>query len=253
MGSGQLSCVSLKAAERQEVPRNLTITLGKRTNCYLLEGDAGFVLIDTGFPFQRRALREALDAAGCRPGNLPLVILTHGDIDHSGNVGYLRTKYGARIAMHQGDTAMCLTDGETRERNTQLPDDFPKVLFLWFIRDLLHYFGRKLLRQIEFEPFRPDVLLEDGQYLRPLGLSATAYHTPGHSKGSVSILTSEGDLYCGDHFLHAWGHVVCSPDDPSFPSTNERLSRLAVKRIYPGHGEAFSVERARLWGGRTKL
>jgi hypothetical protein len=57
--------------------------------------------------------------------------------------------------MHPGDTAMCLTDGETRERNTELPDDFPKVLFLWFARDLLLYFGRKMLRRIEFEPFRP--------------------------------------------------------------------------------------------------
>ncbi len=90
-----------------------------------------------------------------------------------------------------------------------------------------------------FEPFRPDILLEDEQDLGPLGLSATTYHTPG--------LAPDGDLYCDDHFIHAWGHVVDSLDDPSFPSTNERLSRLDVMRVYPGHGEAFSAERARLW------
>ena len=234
------------------MPRDVTITLGKRTNCYLLEGDKGFVIVDTGFPFQRRALQEALKDAGCQVGQLSLVILTHGDIDHSGNAAYLRTTYGAPIAMHPGDTAMCLTDGETRERNTELPDDFPKVLFLWFIRDLLLYFGRKILRRIEFEPFRPDVLLEDGQDLGPFGVNAIAYHTPGHSKGSVSILTPGGDLYCGDHFLHAWGHVVSTPDDPSYASTNKKLGRLSVRRVYPGHGAAFSAERAALWGGRTK-
>lgn len=242
-----------QVAERQGVPRNLTITLGKRTNCYLLEGDKGFVLIDTGFPFQREALVNALEAAGCQPGNLSVVILTHGDIDHSGNAAYLRTKYGARIAMHPGDTAMCLSDGETRERNTQVPDDFPKVLYLWFVRDLLLYFGRKLLQQVKFEPFRPDVLLDDGQALSPLGLNATAYHTPGHSKGSVSILTAEGDLYCGDHFLHARGHVVESPADPSYPSTDEKLGRLSVTRVFPGHGEAFSAEQARVWNCRSEI
>jgi hydroxyacylglutathione hydrolase len=233
------------------VSGNLTITLGKRTNCYLLEGDRGFVLVDTGFPFQRRALEEALHGAGCEPGNLTLVILTHGDIDHSGNAAYLRNKYGTQIAMHPGDTAMCLTDGVTRERNTQPPKGFPKVLYLWIVRDLFLYLGRKLLGQAEFEPFRPDILLEDGQDLRPLGLAAIAYHTPGHSKGSVSILTSKGNLYCGDHFMHAWGHVVGSPDDPAFPSTNQRLGRLNVTHVYPGHGEAFSAGRTKLWNEAT--
>jgi glyoxylase-like metal-dependent hydrolase (beta-lactamase superfamily II) len=106
-----------------------------------------------------------------------------------------------------------------------------------------------VLQQSKFEPFRPDILIEDAQDLGSLGLQATAHHTPGHSRGSISILTREGDLYCGDHFIHVWGHVVCSNDDPSFPSTNEKLGRLDVTRAYPGHGEFFAAERAGLWGG----
>ena len=228
-----------------------TICLGQNTNCYLVETAAGFILIDTGFPHQRHILQRALDEAGCHAGNLPLIILTHGDIDHSGNAAYLRTAYGAQLAMHPGDTPMCLTDGETRERNTRPPADFPKVLYLWFISAAIGYFTRKLLYHAKFEPFTPDILVEDGQDLRPLGLEAIVYHTPGHSKGSISLLIPEGALICGDHFGQVWGRVIDTTDDPAFPSTNDKLQRLDVKMVYPGHGAPFAAERAKLWSAAT--
>ena len=99
---------------------------------------------------------------------------------------------------------------------------------------------------------RQDVLLGDGQDLRPFGLDATVYHTPGHSKGSVSLLTPQGALFCGDHFGQVWGHVVGTRDDPAFPSTNDKLTRLDVKMVYPGHGEPFRAERAGLWQTRVE-
>ena len=41
-----------------------------------------------------------------------------------------------------------------------------------------------------FEPFSPDVLLQDGQDLGEFGLAATVVHFPGHSPGSVGVLTA---------------------------------------------------------------
>jgi glyoxylase-like metal-dependent hydrolase (beta-lactamase superfamily II) len=62
-----------------------------------------FVLIDTGFSWAWPRLRAALEAEGCRPGNLRLVVLTHGDTDHVGNCAKLRREYGAPLAIHRGD------------------------------------------------------------------------------------------------------------------------------------------------------
>jgi hydroxyacylglutathione hydrolase len=214
-------------------------------NCYLMAGDGGFALIDTGYPHTRRRLVWALDAAGCRPGNLRLIVLTHGDIDHSGNAAYLRARTGARIAMHPGDTAMCLGDGVTRKRDLRLPEHFPPVLYLWFF-EVAVKFVILMLRRAKYEPFAPDVLIEDGQDLGPLGLDAVAHHTPGHSTGSISLLTPDGALFCGDHFGQIWGHVLENRDDPSFPSTHEKLRSLPVRIVYPGHGAAFGAERAGL-------
>ncbi len=50
--------------------------------------------------------RQRVVGAGCRPGDLRLVILTHGDFDHAGNAAYLRDRFSATIAMHRGDSGM---------------------------------------------------------------------------------------------------------------------------------------------------
>ena len=75
-------------------------------NCYLVDTGNGFVLIDTGGSNARRELEAALEEAGCRPGDLKLIVITHGDFDHTGNAAYLRRKYGGKIAMHPEDAGM---------------------------------------------------------------------------------------------------------------------------------------------------
>ena len=75
-------------------------------NCYLMEIDTSFILIDTGSSNMRHELEQALENADCRPGNLNLIVITHGDFDHTGNAVYLREKFGAKITMHADDLAM---------------------------------------------------------------------------------------------------------------------------------------------------
>jgi glyoxylase-like metal-dependent hydrolase (beta-lactamase superfamily II) len=59
-------------------------------NSYLVKTENGYILIDTGFPRNRAVLDEEIQKAGCRPGNLDLIVMTHGDGDHSGNGEYAR-------------------------------------------------------------------------------------------------------------------------------------------------------------------
>ena len=73
-------------------------------NCYLLTTDAGHVLVDTGVAPSRPLLLRRLAAAGCTRDTLRLVVLTHGDYDHTGNAAYLRRRWHAPIAAHPGDS-----------------------------------------------------------------------------------------------------------------------------------------------------
>ena len=55
-------------------------------NCYIVAAEGGFVVIDTGASNRRKEVERELENAGCKPGGLKLIILTHGDFDHTGNV-----------------------------------------------------------------------------------------------------------------------------------------------------------------------
>ncbi len=75
-------------------------------NCYLLACDTGYVLIDTGSSNRRAEVDKQLTSADCQPGDLKLIVLTHGDFDHTGNAVYLWQGLGASIAMHADDAGM---------------------------------------------------------------------------------------------------------------------------------------------------
>ena len=215
-----------------------TIDLG-RTNCYLIEAGDGRILVDTGFPFQRRQLEEALEREGCRSGDLTCIVLTHGDIDHTGNAAYLRERYEVPIAMHEGDVAMCMRDGVSRERGAMPAGISKPLMILWLMRGISTYLVRQRLLGRPFERFEPDVLLKDGDDLAEYGIEAAILHTPGHSKGSISVLTGDRELVCGDAFIDVWGRIVDSCD----AEVSQKVHRAGVERVYPGHGRPFSMER----------
>jgi len=220
------------------MPQEIKVISLDGTNCYLVKTGSGFILIDTNFPFQRRKLQEELKNEGCLPGNLNLIVITHGDIDHTGNCAYLRETYKVKIAMHEGDTEMCLKDGRTRDRG-KMPEDFAMPLMvLWLIKGLLRYTLRQATWRKPFDKFQPDIFLEEGQSLTAYGFNATILYTPGHSKGSISILTDSGDLFCGDMFNNVWGRILKSTDEVGL----NRLKELEIKTFYPGHGKPFSSE-----------
>ncbi len=205
-------------------------------NCYLLPAGEGFVLIDTGLATKRDALERALARAGCTSGRLRLVVLTHGDVDHAGNAACLRAKYGARIAMHADDKGM-VERGDTTWNRKAKPD-FVTVTgrFIMVAGTLMERFRRSG----SFEVFEPDLLVEDGFELSEYGLDARVLHLPGHSKGSIGILTADGDLFCGD-LLYNWRRpsTPIVDDLADHTASLQKLRAVRVETVYPGHGKPF--------------
>ncbi len=214
-------------------------------NCYLIKTNTGYILIDTGSSNQRAGLEKELENAGCQPGNLNLIVITHGDSDHSGNAAYLRVKYGAKIALHRGESeAVELGNMILSRRNKPLLTRVILPLFKLSARDR----------------FKPDHYLEDGDDLSEYGFEAKVLHLPGHSKGSIGILATGRDssialrqaqggssgqvLFCGDLLNNTNKPVINSlMDDPAVAKASlERLKRFAINIVYPGHGNSFPME-----------
>jgi len=199
-------------------------------NCYLVKTPTGYILIDTGLPKRRSDLVRELESVGCEPGDLKLIIITHGHLDHDGNTAYLREKYDAKIAMHSGDSAM-----------TENGDMFRGVkgLTVAIIRMLLPLVGMS-----RYDSFSPDIILEDGQDLSEYGFDARVVHFPGHSKGSIGVLTAGGDLFCGDLLGNTGkpAKTTLIDDSAELDASVESLSTLDIKTVYPGHGRPFRME-----------
>jgi hydroxyacylglutathione hydrolase len=201
-------------------------------NSYLLKTGEECFLIDTGMAKKQAQLEKKLQDAGVRPGDLRLIIITHGHFDHIGNAAHLKETFGAKVAMHSGDLGMV-------ESGDMFVDTRGGVM-VGVVGFFMKVFGLS-----GYGRFAPDMLIEDNQDLSALGLEATIVHVPGHSGGSIGVLTVGGDFFCGDLLVNmdkpARNTLI---DDPvKYKESVERLKTLKIKTVYPGHGKPFLFER----------
>ena len=91
--------------------------------------------------------------------------------------------------------------------------------------------------------FKPDIILEEGDQLLEFKFDAKIVHLPGHSKGSIGILTPENDLFCGDVFRNqtepSTATLIDNQDE--FEESLEKIKNLNPLMIYPGHGKPFKA------------
>jgi len=202
-------------------------------NAFLVEVEGGFVLIDTGLGQHWGRLEVGLQSLGCLPGKLKLVLITHGDLDHAGNCARLQTKYKAPIAIHAGDAAMV--------ENGVIPKRKVRTLFGKVFSLLM----RLRMRDMACDRFKPDLLLSDGQDLsEAYGFKAKIVHLPGHTKGSIGILTEEGDLFVGDTLVNRKkpDTAMYIENSGELKNSINKLKGLKVRMVYPGHGQSFLME-----------
>jgi glyoxylase-like metal-dependent hydrolase (beta-lactamase superfamily II) len=162
---------------------------------------------------------------------LRLILITHGDADHAGNAAFLRARYGAKIAMHAADTGM-VEKGDMGWNRKPKPDQMSLVM------KMMAAVMKLFIKKGSFEKFAPDLTVGDNFDLTPFGLEATVLHLPGHSKGSIGVLTKEGDLYCGDLFYNMPGFKFIDTL-ADYGDSIKKLKGLTVRAIYPGHGKAL--------------
>ena len=174
------------------------------------------IAIDTAIP----SLPWIRDELAERDWTLRLIVSTHGHWDHIGDNAAVAAATGADIAVHPLD----------RDR---LVDPQP----LW--------------APFEIPPSVPAVELAEGGEVRFGEIRLRVLHTPGHTAGSVCLMSADdGQLFSGDTlFAGGWGRVDLpggSPDEmaASIARLTELEDRLAV---FPGHGPATTIGRERAW------
>ena len=196
----------------------------RMARAYLIESDAGLVLVDAGLPGYEQSVLRRMRALG--RDDLRLIFITHAHLDHYGSAAALRRITGAPIAIHSAD-GDAMARGATPIRSARGRGQLTQALL------------PLLDRCLRPEPTTPDLLLGDGDDLRACGLDASLLHTPGHTPGS-SCLIVEGRLAFAGDLLSTMGrpHVqdIFADDWSLVPASLARLQALRPEWVYPGHG-----------------
>ncbi|MBO4637041.1 MAG: MBL fold metallo-hydrolase [Clostridiales bacterium] len=200
------------------------------TTCYLLKTEGSTLLIDTGLFGNLKALDRWL--GGCK---VDYVFLTHGHADHDWNARALQ-KRGAKIILSEKDK-----DLPRHFMSQPVKPTMPKYRF----RNFTQLVSGSVFRT---HRYTPDILIgDDRDYLKSLGFDAQIIPLPGHTYGSLGIL-SDNILYCGDAFTALWKKPDITPHAVSIELMKESLRKILEidpERLACGHGWPVSMEAAR--------
>ena len=152
-------------------------------NIYVIKGNNGDILIDTGFILMRKKLIKWLDNF-----NIKLIIITHAHIDHIWNVKYLKDRYKCKIGMGKEDIINI--------DNTNIE---PKPINKFYkYRTKLMKFGMK-----NFKPdkFKVDIEIINNTIINKYGIKLKCISLKGHTNGSIGILY-KNILIAGDALVN---------------------------------------------------
>jgi hydroxyacylglutathione hydrolase len=201
------------------------------SNAYLLTGSTGTILIDTGSSGDITRFGEQLAEAGIRLQDITLLVLTHAHYDHVSLAAEIREHADCRILSHAA-AAPFLKQGHT---------PFPRGTGL-LSRGVSSTGTRFFPRKGDFRAFSPDITITGRTFLGEYGVPVTILPTPGHTAGSLSVLTGAGDAFVGDTCFHILPWTVCPPfaDDPATLAASwQRLLAEDATTFHPGHGSPF--------------
>ena len=181
-------------------------------NVYLILDEVP-VLIDAGMDPEPtlRKIKKYID-----PKEIEMIILTHSHHDHSGGVPRLKEATGAKVMIHEEEAGF-------------LGDDMATVAYL---------FG---LSAPEIEA---DGTLKEGDVINLGKWRLEVMHTPGHSPGGICLYEPRARVLFSGDTVFPQGNIgrtdLFAGCDADLVSSIERLTKLDVEVLYPGHMEIVS-------------
>ena len=193
--------------------------------CHLLvDAQRNAVLLDTGLIGERWLIPWRMRRLGLQPDSIKAILLTHGHLDHAGNLAWAKAWSGAPVYAHPAEQPHI--DGSYPYAGTNI----------WCGR--LERAGRAVLRV--GQPAAIDVRLADGDEL-PFWGGLRVVHLPGHTLGHCGFYSRTHDLlFSGDLFSSYFFNVhqpppILNSAPELIPETLAKTQRLNPRLMVPQH------------------
>jgi len=208
----------------RDVPAGIHTIRGIMGVCHLLVDERGdAVLLDTGLVGEPWQIRRRLRLLGLGPASIKAILLTHGHIDHAGNLAWAKRWTGAPIYAHATEQA-------------HLDGTYPYTgAARWCGR--MERIGYDVLN---YRPAQIDRFIADGDEL-PFWGGLRVVHLPGHTQGHCGFYSAKHRLlFSGDLFASYFFNVHLPPpilnSHPQLiPGSLRRALALEPELVVPQH------------------
>jgi metallo-beta-lactamase class B len=129
---------------------------------YLITTPQGHILVNTGVGDTARQISASVEQLGFKLSDVKVLTATHGHYDHVAGFAALKKMTGARLLVHEADRPLYETGGRADFRFGDTPG-------------------------ARFDPVAVDGTFTDGQTIALGGVTLTAHHHGGHTKGATSF------------------------------------------------------------------
>jgi len=238
------------------MPLPLPVPNLSHINTYLVKGDRGCLLIDTGWNTAEAfaSLKKQLAELGIKGKEISRIVVTHAHPDHYGLAGKLKALFNATLYFHHLEKDFIETRyvhmdellqemGQWLNQNGVPPERLPEL-------------QQASLPMLKFvAPAMPDTTLYGGEVITCGDFSFNVLPTPGHAPGHICLYEPDRKLlFSGDHILPTiTPHVGLHPQSGSNPlgdylDSLNRLEQMEVNLVLPGHEQPFTEFKERIEG-----
>ena len=226
-------------------------------NVYVVQGDNGCLLVDSGWDSEPAfdSLKGQLAEIGIQCEDISQIITTHIHPDHHGLAGRIKQLSRAKITMHylERDLVEPYSDvGNLMQRGMEWMqiNGVPAQEFAQVIAQM----QATNPEMMKFTPpVLPDTTIQGGEVIPVGSFTFRVLWTPGHSPGHICLYEPvKKILISGDHilpnitpFIELHPHSSDNPLNDYMESLNA-VKPLDVNLILPGHGNPFKGLQSRI-------
>ena len=187
------------------------------TNTYVIPGEKGLLMFDTGWAGTFTMMCKALGEQGMKLQDIKYLLISHFHPDHMGLAGEL-AKQGVTVVVMENQSDYVHSSDHIFERDKRF--DYESV-------------DDEKTRLVTFEGSR--------DFLRELGIEGNIIPTPGHSDDSISLVLDSGDVFVGDLYPL---YELEAHEEPEVQESWKCILAMKPKRIFYGHAKTAVLERS---------